>query len=42
MESKNGGYVGNIERVIKLAKEPRLAKETGEIRLIKDENGVAY
>ena len=40
MESK--GYTGNIERVIELAKEPKLAKETGEIRLIKDENGVAY
>ena len=40
MESK--GYTGNIERVIELAKAPELAKETGEIRLIKDENGVAY
>ena len=39
---KSTGFMGNIERVIKLAKEPALAKETGEIRLIKDENGVAY
>ena len=36
------GYTGNIERVIELAKAPELTKETGEIRLIKDENGVAY
>ena len=40
MESK--GYTGNIERVIELAKAPELAKETGDVRLIKDENGVAY
>ena len=40
MESK--GYTGNIERVIELAKAQELKKETGEIRLIKDENGVAY
>lgn len=42
MESKNGGYVGNIERVISLAKAPELAHETGEVRLIKDADGVAY
>ena len=40
MESK--GYTGNIERVIELSKAPELAKETGDVRLIKDENGVAY
>ena len=40
MESK--GYTGNIERAIELAKTPELAKETGDIRLIRDENGVAY
>nr|DAG80569.1 MAG TPA: hypothetical protein [Caudoviricetes sp.] len=40
MESK--GYTGNIERVIALAKAPELTKETGEMRLIKDANGVAY
>ena len=40
MESK--GYTGNIERVIELSKLPELAKETGDVRLIKDENGVAY
>ena len=40
MESK--GYTGNIERAISISKLPELAKETGEIRLIKDENGVAY
>lgn len=40
MESK--GYTGNIERVIKLAKAPELTKETGEVRLIKDADGVAY
>ena len=40
MESK--GYTGNIERVIKLAKMPELAKETGDVRLIKDADGVAY
>ena len=40
MESK--GYTGNIERVIELAKAPELAKETGDVRLIKDADGVAY
>ena len=40
MESK--GYTGNIERVIKISKAPELAKETGEVRLIKDADGVAY
>lgn len=40
MESK--GYTGNIERVIKLTKAPELARETGEVRLIKDADGVAY
>ena len=40
MESK--GYTGNIERVIELAKAPELAHETGEMRLIKDADGVAY
>ena len=40
MESK--GYTGNIERVIKIAKFPGLAKETGEVRLIDDKDGVAY
>ena len=40
MESK--GYTGNIERVIELAKAPELAKETGDVRLIKDEKGIAY
>ena len=40
MESK--GYTGNIERVIELAKAPELAHETGEVRLIKDADGVAY
>lgn len=39
---EKSGYTGNIERVIELAKAPELTKETGEIRLIKDENGVAY
>ena len=39
---EKSGYTGNIERVISLAKLPELAKETGEIRLIKDENGIAY
>lgn len=44
MENKeySKGYTGNIERVLVLAKEPELAHETGEIRLIKDTNGVAY
>ena len=42
MAIEKSGYTGNIERVIKLAKEPELAKETGEIRLIKDAAGVAY
>lgn len=43
MESKNGGYVGNIERVISLAKFPELAKETAKTpRLIADKDGVAY
>ena len=42
MAIEKSGYTGNVERAIKLAKEPELAKETGEIRLIKDENGVAY
>ena len=39
---EKSGYTGNIERAISLAKFPELAKETGEIRLIRDENGVAY
>ena len=39
---EKSGYTGNIERVIKLAKAPELTKETGEVRLIKDEGGVAY
>ena len=39
---EKSGYTGNIERAIELAKEPKLAKETGEIRLIKDADGVAY
>ena len=39
---EKSGYTGNIERAISLAKFPELTKETGEIRLIKDENGVAY
>nr|DAG63407.1 MAG TPA: hypothetical protein [Caudoviricetes sp.] len=39
---KSSGYVGNVERVIALAKAPELAHETGDVRLIKDENGVAY
>ena len=42
MAIEKSGYTGNIERVISLAKLPELAKETGEIRLIKDENGIAY
>ena len=42
MAIEKSGYTGNIERAISLAKLPELAKETGEIRLIKDENGVAY
>lgn len=39
---EKSGYTGNIERVIALAKAPELARETGEIRLIKDTDGVAY
>ena len=39
---KSTGYTGNIERVIALTKAPELAHETGEIRLIKDTDGVAY
>lgn len=42
MTTENKGYTGNIERTITISKAPELAKETGEIRLIKDENGVAY
>ena len=42
MAIEKSGYTGNVERAIKLAKEPELAKETGEIRLIKDADGVAY
>ena len=42
MAIEKSGYTGNVERAIKLAKEPELAKETGDVRLIKDENGVAY
>lgn len=42
MAMEKSGYTGNIERVIALAKAPELARETGEIRLIKDTNGVAY
>ena len=41
MEQKSG-FMGNVERAINISKLPELAKETGEIRLIKDENGVAY
>lgn len=39
---EKSGYTGNIERVIKLAKAPELAHETGEVRLIADKDGVAY
>ena len=39
---ENKGYTGNIERAMALAKAPELTKETGEMRLIKDANGVAY
>ena len=39
---EKSGYTGNIERVISLAKLPELAKETGDVRLIKDADGVAY
>ena len=39
---EKSGYTGNIERAISLAKFPELAKETGEVRLIKDADGVAY
>lgn len=39
---KSTGYTGNIERVIALTKAPELTRETGEIRLIKDTDGVAY
>ena len=39
---EKSSYTGNIERVIKLAKAPELEKETGQVRLIRDENGVAY
>lgn len=39
---EKSGYVGNVERVISLAKLPELAKETGDVRLIKDADGVAY
>ena len=39
---EKSGYTGNIERAISLAKLPELAKETGEMRLIKDADGVAY
>ena len=42
MAIEKSGYTGNVERAIKLAKFPELAKETGDVRLIKDENGVAY
>ena len=42
MAIEKSGYTGNIERAISLAKLPELAKETGEIRLIKDADGVAY
>ena len=34
--------MGNVERAIKLSKLPELAKETGEIRLIKEADGVTY
>ena len=39
---EKSGYTGNIERVIKLAKAPELAHETGDVRLIADKDGVAY
>lgn len=39
---EKSSYTGNVERAISLAKFPELAKETGEIRLIKDADGVAY
>ena len=42
MAIEKSGYTGNIERAISLSKLPELAKETGEIRLIKDADGVAY
>ena len=42
MAIEKSGYTGNVERAIQLAKLPELAKETGEIRLIKDADGVAY
>ena len=42
MENQKSGYTGNIERVIELAKAPELAHETGDVRLIKDADGVAY
>ena len=39
---KSTGFMGNVERAINISKLPELAKETGDIRLIRDENGVAY
>ena len=39
---KATGFMGNVERAINISKLPELAKETGDIRLIRDENGVAY
>ena len=42
MEQKSG-FMGNIERAIKVAKLPELAKETADTpRLIADKDGVAY
>lgn len=43
INEKSSGYVGNIERVISLAKFPDLARETAKTpRLIADKDGVAY
>lgn len=40
---KSAGFMGNVERVISLAKFPELAKETAKTpRLIADKDGVAY
>lgn len=43
MESKNGGYVGNIERSLKVAKLPELGKITAEKPIkVGDADGVTY
>ena len=39
---KSTGFMGNVERAIQISKLPELAKETGDVRLIKDADGVAY